>query len=172
MEVTDLQLLHPKHDEMPVYVPLLKSTVGMGHFVLVSNGSSEPLIGQLLSMCHERPNHPYYNIVNVCCYLPLFSNATQQHINNPTILPRKLCGATTKDVIELVNIGKIAQVNVASIFSIAFVFLESDVTNNLFFIDGVKNAFVIRFKYCQSRKLLVSLDSTSFFCFPDLDPVN
>jgi hypothetical protein len=51
--VTDLQQLQPKHDEMPVYIPWLKATVGMGHFIFISNGSSEPLVGQLLGTCNH-----------------------------------------------------------------------------------------------------------------------
>jgi hypothetical protein len=141
--VMDLQLLNPKHDEMPVYVPSLKATVGMGHFILISTGSSEPLVGQLLGMCNQ-------HYVNVSCFLPLFSNGTHRYINNPTILPQKLCWSTCENVVELVNSGKAARVHVSSIISVAFVFLEADVRNELFCIH------------------VVLLDNASFSCFPDL----
>jgi hypothetical protein len=131
---TDLQLLNPKHDEMPVYIPSLKATVGMGHFILISTGSSEPLVGQLLGMCNQ-------HCVNVSCFLPLFSNEAHRHINNPTILPRKLCWSTCENVVELVNIGKVARVHVSSIISVAFVFLEADERNELFCIHGILNAY-------------------------------
>jgi hypothetical protein len=161
---TDLELLNPKHDEIPVYIPSLKATVGMGHFILISTGSSEPLVGQLLGMCNQQ-------YANVCCFLPLFLNETHWHINSPTILPPKLCWSTCKNLVELVNIGKVAQVHVSSIISVAFVFLEADVRNEQFCIHGILNAYIIRHRYCQSRKAFVLLDNASFSYFPDLHPV-
>jgi hypothetical protein len=36
-----------------------------------------------------------------------------------------------------------------------------------FDVQGMKNAFVIQYKYCLSTKALILLSSESFYCFPD-----
>jgi len=56
--------------------------------------------------------------------------------------------------------------------NVAFIFLECEVSNNLYSIQGMDNAYVTRFLYSPSRMALVLLDSTSFHCFPDQNPVH
>jgi len=83
-----------------------------------------------------------------------------------------MCSTACLNVVEVVNIGKIAEVNIASICGVAFIFLESEVNNQTYCIQGIKNAFVIWSKYCLSSKLLIPLDASIFFSFPDLDPAH
>ena len=73
--------------------------------------------------------------------------------HNPAKLPQRMCSTACLNVVEVVNIGKIAEVNIASICGVAFIFLESEANNQMYCIQGIKNAFVIRFKYCLSSKL-------------------
>jgi hypothetical protein len=162
--VADEGLLTPNYSEMPIYVPLLKTTLTFGHFILISNGCRDPIVGHLLS----RSNNP--DSVKVCCFLPLFSAEANEHINNPPILPRKICSEACRNLTELVNVSKIATVPVSSILGIAFIFLESDIINHIFSVQGIGNAFVTRFKYCLSRKQLLPVDHSTFYCFPDLHP--
>jgi hypothetical protein len=96
-----------------------------------------------------------------------FSGETIQHINNPSILPQSICSMI---VIELVNICKIAEVSIASISGLAFIFLEAEINNHTCCVQGISNAFVICFKCCFSQKILVAFDL--FFSFPDLDPAH
>ncbi len=151
IEVVDERLLIPNHREMPIYVPYLKTTLTMGHFIVVHKSGGDPLIGQVLCRSN-RQNYPQH-FIKVCCFLPLFSEETFQHINNPAILPQRMCSTACLNVVEVVNIGKIAEVNIASICGVAFIFLESEANNQMYCIQGIKNAFVIRFKYCLSSKL-------------------
>ena len=170
IDVVNERLLIPNHREMPIYVPYLKTTLTMGHFILVCKSDGDPLIRQVLCRSN-RPNYPRH-FIKVCCFLPLFSEETFQHINNPAILPQRMCSTACLNVVEVVNIGKIAEVNIASICGVAFIFLESEVNNQTYCIQGVKNAFVIWAKYCLSSKLLIPLDASIFFSFPDLDPAH
>jgi hypothetical protein len=55
---------------------------------------------------------------------------------------------------ELANISKGAQMNVGLISDTSFIFLEAKVNNKLYCIQGILNAFIIRFKYSMSRKNL------------------
>jgi len=66
------------------------------------------------------------------------------------------------DVVELINISRVTEVNLTSIMNVAFIFLECEVSNNLYSIQGMDNAYVTRFLYSPSRMALVLLDSTSF----------
>jgi hypothetical protein len=159
--------LVPNHSEPPIYIPALKSFLTFGHFVIIdakrSDGVHERIVGQLLH--HHDPN----NVV-VCVLLPLYHDATLQHINTPSILPQCITDASCVNVVELVNISKVAVVPVESINSLAFVFLASDVMNYTFHVQGMSDAFVIRF--CQSliSNTLVQLNNDCFFEFLDLYP--
>jgi hypothetical protein len=97
---------------------------------------------------------------------------TMPHINNPSILPRRTCSTLCLDVVELINISRVTEVNLTSSMNVAFIFLECEVSNNLYSIQGMDNAYVTRFLYSPSRMALVLLDSTSFHCFPDQNPVH
>ncbi len=70
--------------------------------------------------------------VALCCYLPLFYEATLQHINTPVALPRRLCHMACRNVTEFVNISKMAIVNVEDISGVAFIFLDSDITEYMY----------------------------------------
>jgi hypothetical protein len=62
-------------------------------------------------------------------YLPLFHDATLPHINSSVILPQPLRHMSCINVIELVNISKVAvDIPVESITGLAFVFLATNVT--------------------------------------------
>jgi hypothetical protein len=166
IDVENEGVLNPNHNEMPVYVPCLKANISIGHFVIISVSPSKTVVGQILGRGHAE------HAVNVCCFLPLYAMETMRHINNPPILPRKICSTLCLDVVELINISRVAEVNVMSIMNVAFIFLECDVINNLYPIQGMDNAYVTRFLYSPSRMALVPLDGTSFHCFPDLNPVH
>jgi hypothetical protein len=170
MDVDDEALLTPNHDEMPIYIPTMKCTLSIGHFIILSTSTAPTVIGQIVGRSNDQ-THPQ-QFINICCYLPLYDIETMQYIHNPSILPRRICSTACLDVVELVNITKIAKVNIASIKGLAFVFLESDVNNHIYYIQGMTNAFIIRFKFCIEKRDLVSLDNSSFHCFPDLHPVH
>jgi hypothetical protein len=74
------------------------------------------------------------------------------------------------NVVELVNISKVAVVPVGSINSLAFVFLASDVMNYTFHVQGMSDAFVIQFRQSLISNTLVQLNNDCFFEFPDLYP--
>jgi hypothetical protein len=77
-------LLNPEHAEMPIYVPSLKSTLGIGHYVIVSNHNGKSIVGQIIGRSKD-PDYQHH-CTNICCYLPLFSKETMEHINNPALL--------------------------------------------------------------------------------------
>ncbi len=54
------------------------------------------------------------------------------------------------------------------ITGITFIFLAEQLTSFSFDVQGMKNAFVIRYKYCLSTSSLIRLSNESFYCFPDL----
>ncbi len=85
INVDDESALNPKYDEMPIYVPCLKSAINVGHFVIISILGGNSLVGQIIG----RANDPIYpqHFINICCFLPLFSMETRQHMNDPLILP-------------------------------------------------------------------------------------
>lgn len=46
IDVVNERLLIPNHREMPIYVPYLKTTLTMGHFILVCKSDGDPLISK------------------------------------------------------------------------------------------------------------------------------
>jgi hypothetical protein len=46
-DVINKRFLNPKHDEMPIYIPFLKTTVSIDHITLMPNGGVDPLVGQV-----------------------------------------------------------------------------------------------------------------------------
>jgi len=141
IDLDHVTLLNPEHAEMPIYVPSLRSTLSIGHFVVVSNDNGKSIVGKIIGRSKD-PDYQQHSI-NVCCYLPLFSAETIEHINNPALIPRRICSTQCLEVVELVNICKGARVNISSIANIAFMFLEFEVNNHLYCIQGMMNAFVI-----------------------------
>jgi hypothetical protein len=81
------------------------------------------------------------------------------HLNNPSILPGKLCLTPCLDVVELINISKVAQVKLSWFKDVAFIFLKCGVMNNLYCIQGMGNAYVTHFRYSKSAKMFVQLDT-------------
>jgi hypothetical protein len=67
-------------------------------------------------------------------------------------------------------INKVAVVPVCCINTLAFVFLASDVTGYKRHIQGMKDSFLIRFKYCLTTRSLIALNGHAFMEFPDLHP--
>jgi hypothetical protein len=108
--------LNPRHDDHPVYIPFLKAALSIGHFVTINvDDTNEKLDGQLIRSNLDNPGR-----VVVCCYLPLFHEATLQHINNPVTLPRALSHMACRNITELVNISKMAIVNAEDLGGVAF----------------------------------------------------
>jgi hypothetical protein len=139
----------------------------------VSTANGQTFVRQLIGRSNNVSNPEHLNhFVNVRCCLPLFSHFTRRHISNPTLFPRRICSLPCLDVVELVDISRSARVNVASVTDIAFVFLENDINNQLYSIQGMSNAFVIRYKYLTTRKALKPLCYTTFDCFPDMHPLH
>jgi hypothetical protein len=139
--------LIPYHDDPPVYVPAIKALVTMGHFITVSHlnavDMTERVVGQIIRRSESCPNH-----VTICLYLPLFHDATLSHINSPVILPQPVCHMSCINIIELVNISKLAvDIPVESITGLAFVFLATNVTEYFFHIQGMRDAYLVRYKF-------------------------
>jgi hypothetical protein len=66
--VEDEVEIKPQHDDHPVYVPLLKADLSVGHCITVNvNDTNEMLKGRLVRSNLENPAR-----VAWCCYLPLF----------------------------------------------------------------------------------------------------
>jgi len=113
--------LIPHHEDNPIYIPSLKASVTMGHFVIFccenDAGINERVVGQIL-----RRDRGSGNNVLICIYLPLFKEDTLPHIASPLILPQPMSHMFRLNVIELVNISKVASVPSAAINSLGFVF--------------------------------------------------
>jgi hypothetical protein len=77
-------LLNPEHAEMPIYVPSLKRTLGIGHYVIVSNHNGKSIVGLIIGQS-KNPDYQHH-CINICRYLPLLSAETMEHINNPALL--------------------------------------------------------------------------------------
>lgn len=102
-----------------IYVPTLKNTLTIGQFVTVSTANGNSFVGQIIGRLinptnPQQPNH----FVNIHYYLFLF--------------PWQVCSTQCLDVIELVDVSRCAWLNVTSITDIAFIFLESDINNQLY----------------------------------------
>ncbi len=163
LNVHDETDLLPDYNEPAIYIPSLKSLVTFGHFVLFQI-DHERVVGQLLRRDIVSTNA----IVSVL--LPLYDQGTLQHINSVTILPPAIIHSSCENSSELVYISKVAVVPVCCIVSLAFVFLARDVMDYIFHLQGMRDAFLIRFKYCLKTASLVELNNATFMEFPDLHP--
>jgi hypothetical protein len=159
-EVQDEALLQYNHTDAPVYIPSLKTAISVGHYVSVRSDSGNNFIAQII-----RSNATH---VTVCPFLPLYSESTQAHINNPLLLPLPVQDADCHGVVELVKSASLGSIRASQITEVVYIFLVDDITSCQFHILGMRNAFIIRYKYCFQRKQLVHLDHLSFHCFPDL----
>jgi hypothetical protein len=72
------------------------------------------------------------------------------------------------NVVEVVNVSKVSDVQVCNIIGLAFVFLESDVNEYVYHVEGMQEAYIIWFKYSPILDELCELKSTNFYSFPDL----
>jgi hypothetical protein len=156
--------LTPQHKDQPIYVPSLKMLLTVGHFITFNDPeSSDQLVGQILKRSIVNSSD-----VMVSIYLPLYDEQTHWHINTPPILPRRISHMSCINATELVKTSKVAEVSPAYITGLAFIFLNVDVTEYVYHIQGMKDASVIRFKYSPSTNDLHMLSRTDFFSFPDL----
>jgi hypothetical protein len=71
-------------------------------------------------------------------------------------------------MVELVKSESLGNIRASQITEVAFIFLVEDITSCQLHILGMRNAFIICYKYCFQMKQLVHLDHSSFHCFPDL----
>jgi len=127
---------------------------------------TERVVGQIIRRSESCPNH-----VTICLYLPLFHDATLSHINSPVILPQPVCHMSCINIIELVNISKLAvDIPVESITGLAFVFLATNVTEYFFHIQGMRDAYLVCYKFSFASNQLVELNSFTFSPFPHLYP--
>jgi len=96
----------------------------------------------------------------------LYHKETLQHIGFPAVLPREIHDMSCVDVVELVNIARVADISVSDIIRVAFIFAASDVINNTYYVQGIEDAYIIRFRYSVHSNELVELPF--FYPFPDL----
>ena len=155
--------LHPNHQDLPVYVPALKACLTFGHFITAKVGE-EKIVGQLIKRSQGRQNG-----VIICPYLPLFDDATLQHVASQ-LLPRRVSDAACTNVVELVSVNKVMEIDANDITGVAFIFLLSDLTDYLFHILGMQDAYLVRYKLSFREDSLVDFNNTNFFPFPDMYP--
>lgn len=158
--------LLPLHNHDPVYIPALKSMLTMGHFIIFNTtnslGCTERKVGQLLRRCQSDKGK-----VTICLYFPLYEPETLQFIGSPKVLPRAINDMSCVNVVELVNVSRVADISVSKVIGIAFIFLASDITSSTYYIQGMADAYVTRFKFSPVLNELVVL--SSFYAFPDFD---
>jgi hypothetical protein len=104
--------------------------------------------------------------VTICLYLPFYHEETLQHIGFPEVLPWEIHDMSCVDVVELVNIARVADISVSDIIRVAFIFAASDIINNTYYVQGIEDAYIIRFRYSVRSNELVELPT--FYPFPDL----
>lgn len=163
-EVADEALLACHYDALPAYIAPLKAVLTAGHYILVSINSGNRFVAEILQV--------YQSQLSVCLYLPLYADETKPYIHNPALLPLPISHPSFQGVVELVKTAYTANVDLECVCGIAFVFLAEDIMNYLFHVEGMQDAFTIRFKFCPIVQHLVPLNHSSFFCFPDVSPVH
>jgi len=164
----DEQFMSVRHDDMPVYISILRNTLSMGHFVVISHGSGGSYIGQLTRWHNDAAHSQHF--VQVVPHLPLYSRSTLQYIGSPTLLPRAVTHFSCQNVTEVFRTNHVAVVSISDIIGLAFIFLADNVTNSMNHLQGMQNAFIIRFKYCRGTHTLLPLNEDSFHSFPDMHP--
>jgi len=153
-----------RYGEAPVYVPVLRAMIPVGHYVIVSVGEGRSVVCQIIGRVEGADQ-----LVEVLPFIPLYSREANDYFSSPiTALPRALTESTCADVIEVFRTSSIATVRASVISNVAFIFLADHVRSHLFNIHGISNAFLVRFKYSLDNHALAPLDSNSFHCFPDM----
>jgi hypothetical protein len=62
-----------------------------------------------------------------------------------------------RNATESVNTDKMAVVNVEDISEVAFIFLHYDLAEYIYHVQGMQNAFILRFKFSLKTNDLVKL---------------
>jgi hypothetical protein len=156
-EVENDSLQQCNHDNLPVYFEPLKAVLALGHFVFVLKNFGKSFVAKIIK------NHQTNS--TVCPYLPVCAEDKKPYINSPLLLLSRLSHPSCQDMVELVKTGCTTNKSFTSITGILFLYLADDVRNYLAHIQGMCNAFVICFKFCFTKKLMVPLSSSSFHCF-------
>jgi hypothetical protein len=162
--VLDEAGLQCRYDNVPIYIPLLRTSITVGHFVVVCSGPGRSFIAQIIG----RPSSSY-DVVVVLLFLPLFSPEGQDYMGNIGLLPRLISSNACHDVTELFRTSSIATIRTGLIVGIAFIFLVNELENLMYPVQGMVNAFVIRFKFCGRSRGLIPLCDATFYSFPDMN---
>jgi len=153
--------LNPHHEDDPIYSPSLKVFLSMGHFITISISQTSPkIVGRIMQRSIDNPSN-----VLICIYLPLNHEQTCPIIDNPLIRLCRIAHMSCVNTTELVKTSQVAEVSPANISGLAFVFLGEDVTEYVYHIQGMKDAYVIRYKFSPSCKTLMALSREDFFHF-------
>jgi hypothetical protein len=59
--------------------------------------------------------------------------------------------------VEVVNVSQVAEISVTDIVWVAFIILGSDVVNNIYYVQGVEDAYITRFRYSIRLNELVEM---------------
>jgi hypothetical protein len=159
-ELQNEALLQYNHKDAPICIQSLKVAISVDHHVSLQSDSGNNFIAQII-----RSNATH---VTVCPFLPLYSECTQVHINNPLFLPLPVQDADCHGVVELVKSVSLGIIQASQITEVAFIFLVDDITSCQFHILGMRNAFIIHYSIFFILNKLVCLDHSSLQCFPDL----
>jgi hypothetical protein len=132
--------LQSRHNEMPVYIPLLRVALTIGHFVTVCCGERS-FVGQIIRVDsrHHSDNPSHVNVV-VNPYLPWNSQEIIDFCGS--LRPCSITSASCRGCSELVQSILTASVSVENITGIAFLFLWEDLENLLYHVQGMSTAFV------------------------------
>jgi hypothetical protein len=93
--VLDEGILQCRHDIIPIYIPSLRTTLTIGHFVAVSPPHGRSFVGQIIG----RPSS--LDSVIILPFLPLFSPEINDSITNITLLPRSISANVCRNMVEL-----------------------------------------------------------------------
>ena len=160
--VLDEASLQCQHNNTPIYIPILKISLTVGHYVTVCSPQGRCFVGQIIG------RHIGGDTVDILPYLPLYSGEISDYFSENYLLPRSISEPSCHGVVEVFTTYSVAKLSTSHITGIAFIFLAEQLTSFLFDVQGMKNAFVIRYKYCLSTRSLIRLSNESFYCFPDL----
>jgi len=138
--VLDEAGLQCRYDNVPIYIPSLRTSITVGHFVVVSSCPGRSLVSQIIGT----PSSSCDAVV-VLLFLPLFSPEGHDYMGNLGLLPRSISSNACRDVTELFQTSSIATIRTGLIVGIAFIFLFNHVENLMYHVQGMVNAFVIRF---------------------------
>jgi hypothetical protein len=104
----------------------MKLFLTIGHFITINDPSRcDRIVGQIIGRS---------NNISVHIYLPLYDEGTREYINDPSILPRHICHMSCTNATEVIKTGLVAEVFPEHVSGLAFVFLEDDIKDYIFFI--------------------------------------